>query len=288
MLNSYIIALLKCKGVSSNKIARYVLNNDFDSYKIKNNLRNILEYEDYIKFHEYLNAANIEIDLNFRHGIRLITMLDKKFPKKLYECNDPVVFLYYKGNIDLINKKSVLIVSSKDIIQQSLEDSTKISTILSSHDISVIGGLSLGVDTYSHLGALEGQGGTIAVLPSDLDHIVPAANKKLAEDILKNNGCLISEYSIGHILNKYCYEKRDRVKSALCDALLLIEAKENSPIMELVKFTKRDNKIIYQLSTNMNKRIRNVINIERYSDINNFIIKLQEEKRIVNEQLTLF
>lgn len=287
-MNNYIIALLKCKGVSSSKIARYIINNDFDNYKIKNNLRNIIEYEDYLKFSEYLKIANIEIELNSNRNIKLITMLDSNFPKKLYEGSEPIVYLYYKGNISLLNNKLVSVMSGKDVVNAPLEYSTKISAILSNNDITVVGGLTSIVDTYSHIGALSGKGSTIAVLPTDLEHILPSSNKQLANDILENNGCLVSEYSIGHILNKYCYEKRDRVQTTIADAILLIEAKENSPTMEIIKKSKRENKLVYQLSTNMNRSIRNIINIDRDSDIEAFIKKVKEEKRIVNEQLTLF
>ena len=287
-MNKYIIALLKCKGVSNSKIARYIINNNFDSYKIKQNLRNIIDYEDFLKFSEYLNAAEIEIGINSSHNIKLITILDENFPAKLYEGNDPVVYLYYKGNINLLNNKLVSFVSSKDVNSISLEHATKVSSIISNNDITIVGGLTTMVDTFAHAGALVGNGSTIAVLPSDLNNIVPSTNKRLADDILRNNGCLISEYSVGHILNKYCYEKRDRVQSVIADALLVVDAKENSPIMDIVKKSKRENKLVYQLSTNMNKSIRNIINADRYSDIDTFIKKIKEEKRTVSEQLTLF
>ena len=287
-MNKYIIALLKCKGVSNSKVARYIVNNGFDNYKIKNNLRNILEYEDFLRFDQYLKTAEIEIGLNTQHDIKLITMLDKAFPKKLYEGNDPVIFLYYKGNISLLNNKLVSIFSNKDVLPTSLEYTTKLSSILSNNDITGVGGLTSQVDTYAHLAALVGNGSTIAVLPSDLQHIIPSSNKQLANDILHNNGCLVSEYSVGHILNKYCYEKRDRVQSVLGDAILVIEAKDSSPTMDIVKKSKRENKLVYQLSTNMNKTIRNVINVDRYSDINTFIKSVKEEKRTISEQLTLF
>lgn len=287
-MDKYIIALLKCKGVSGAKIARYIINNDFDSYKIKNNLRNILEYDDYIKFSEHLHAAEIEIGLNFNHNIRLITMFDSNFPRKLYESEDPVVYLYYKGNIDLLNNKLVAIFSNKDTVSTPLEHVAKASTIISNNNITVVGGLTSLVDTYSHIGGLSSNGSTIAVLPTDLENILPSSNKQLAKDILDNNGCLVSEYSIGHILNKYCYEKRDRVISVISDAMLVIEVKENSPTMEIIKKSKRENKIVYQLSTNMNKSIRNIINIDRYNDIELFIKKVKEENRTISEQLTLF
>ena len=287
-MNKYIIALLKCKGVSNSKIARYIINNEFNIYKIKNNLRNIIEYDDYLKFDEYLYRAEVEINLNHSHDIELITILDHKFPKKLYQGPDPVIYLYYKGNIDLINSKTVSIVSSNDVSNKSLSAATKVSSIISTNDITIVGALSNDLDTYVHLGAMAGSGNTIAVLSSDLEHIYPLNNSQIAQDILKNNGCLVSEYSLGEVINKYSYSRRNLVMSSLSDALLVIEAKETNPVMEMVKKAKKENKLVYQLSSNLNKTIRNVINIDRYSDINSFIKKVKEEKRESNEQLTLF
>ena len=52
-------------------------------------------------------------------------------------------------------------------------------------------------------------------MPCSLDTIYPNQNEKLAQEIIDNNGCLVSEYEIGLILYKNNFIQRDRIESGL-------------------------------------------------------------------------
>ncbi|MCR4657508.1 MAG: DNA-protecting protein DprA [Lachnospiraceae bacterium] len=49
-----------------------------------------------------------------------------------------------------------------------------------------------------------------------------AMNEYLAEEILENGGCLISEYFAGTEPEKYRYVQRDRLQSGLSEAVLVV------------------------------------------------------------------
>ena len=91
-------------------------------------------------------------------------------------------------------------------------------------------GLALGCDTEALRGALDNGGRCIVLLPCGLDNIQPKSNRSLADRIVQNGGCLISEYDIGTPLNKYQYVKRDRLQSGICQGVLVVEAEMNSGI----------------------------------------------------------
>lgn len=301
MDNKYIIALLKCKGIGNTRLFEFIKEQDFNIDKIKINLNKLISKDDYNNFIQILSDAEYEIEANEKKGIKLITILDEKFPSKLYTISDPVLYLYYKGNIDLINTLSVAIIGTRNPNELSKENSYKLSSNLSKQGYTIISGLALGIDAIAHKSCVENKGKTIAVLPSGIDNIQPTSNRGLAEEIINSNGCLVSEYPIGTILNKFNYAKRDRIQSALSNVIIVPEANEKSGTMIAVNKSKKEGKPVFQLTTNDNKLIDNSIDIEKedylYTIKRAVELDVQKEKqkeldiinsKMNNEQISLF
>ena len=72
---------------------------------------------------------------------------------------------------------------------------------LSLYGLTIISGMAEGIDSLAHTTILENEGNTIAVLPSGFNKIFPSKNKKLYQQILDNNGLVISEYQ-KHLLKE--------------------------------------------------------------------------------------
>ena len=81
-------------------------------------------------------------------------------------------------------------------------------------------------------------------MPCGLDYIVPKVNMKLANYILENNGCLVSEYEYGSKLSRYNYVNRNRIQSGLSKAIIVIETSEKGGTIETVNFGIKQNKIV--------------------------------------------
>ena len=69
---------------------------------------------------------------------------------------------------------------------------------LSEAGVQVISGMAYGIDTEAHRGALEGRGGTWAVLGNGPDICYPAGNRGLYQRILRTGGGIISEQNTGN------------------------------------------------------------------------------------------
>ena len=105
--NSLILTLLNLKGWGPKKVHSYVYAHDFDYKKCVNGL--VVELDDTEKYYFKIELAKSKrtLENNYNKGINAINILDKCFPSKLYFTNEKCVFLYYIGNIDLLQENSI-------------------------------------------------------------------------------------------------------------------------------------------------------------------------------------
>ena len=93
------------------------------------------------------------------------------------------------------------------------------------NNLNIVSGLAKGCDAIAHRGCLESGGKTIAILPTTLQKISPAVNRKLAEDIVKDGGLLLTEYyrePKGRQETIKRYIERDRLQALFSKAIILI------------------------------------------------------------------
>lgn len=259
-MEKYLFAFLKCKGVGNVKLLKYLKKYNFDIDLILKNKSEIITEEDMNSFKQYVLISEKEIENNRQNGINIISVFDKKYPVKLISIKDPILYLYYKGNIELLYNTSIAVIGSRKITSKDEQLITRLAKYISCKNITVVSGLALGSDTCAHLGSYNNLGHTIAVMPSGIDVITPISNKKLANEIINNNGLIVSEYSIGTVPTKYTYVKRDRIQAALSDALVIVKASEISGTMHAVKIAQESNKYVAQYIDNYNKLINNIFN----------------------------
>lgn len=257
--NTFIVALLKCKGIGNKKALNYIIENKFLFTSCVENLNQLVNINE---FNLHYEEAKKEINLNLKNNISIVSIFDSLFSSKLYTITDPILYLYYRGNIQLLSTKSIAIIGTRHPTDLSIESTKKITRLLAKK-YTIIGGLALGIDKIGHETAIEEKGYTIAVLPSSIDKILPSSNQSLANKIVENGGLLLSEYSIGTEVFKFNYVKRDRIQSALSNLILIPEAKENSGTMITVKNALMEGKKVYQLTTNTNNNsITNTVTLD--------------------------
>lgn len=163
-------------------------------------------------------------------GISAITIFNEAYPENLKEIYNPPAVLFYRGDLNCLKRDCLAVVGARTNTAYGQNALEKIVKPLAQAGITIISGLALGTDALAHRAALEAGGLTAAVLGSDLDwqNIGPKTNSKLAEKILENDGCLLSEFPIGTAPNKSTFPQRNRLISGLAKGILIIEAGENS------------------------------------------------------------
>lgn len=111
-----------------------------------------------------------------------------------------------------------------------------------------------GIDTAAHIGALKAKGKTIAVLGSGFNNIYPPQNMKLFEDILKNNGAVISEYLPDTQKAPDNFRRRNRIVSGLSQGVLVIEAAQKSGTGITVNHARKQKKPIFCIPSNIGNK----------------------------------
>lgn len=142
--------------------------------------------------------------------------------------------LHYIGKIPAGRVKSVAIVGSRKPTAYGKEVTYQLSYDLASRGIIIVSGLALGVDALAHQAALDAGGTTIAVLGGGLGSIYPAANRRLAENIVAKGGALISEYPPEAEARGYQFLERNRIVSGLSDMVVVTEAAARSGTLSTV------------------------------------------------------
>ncbi|MBQ8996644.1 DNA-processing protein DprA [Candidatus Saccharibacteria bacterium] len=137
--------------------------------------------------------------------------------------------LYYYGEWPKRRVKTVAIVGSRKNTKYGEDVAYKLAYELAKRGVIVISGLAYGIDSIAARGALDSGGKTIAILGTEIERIYPRQHIALAEEIVKKNGVVASEYKLGdEVFMKTSFLQRNRIISGLADAVVVIEAAERS------------------------------------------------------------
>lgn len=158
----------------------------------------------------------------------IVAVGDDDFPshRGIVKNSEKPVFLFYRGDISLLNtsKKNVAVIGLLDPDNDTEEVEKKVVAGLVDNDVTIISGLAFGCDTVAHRQALDSKGRTVAILPSPLNKILPAKNKDLANEIVKNGGLIVTEYLTDAKSRMELggrYQERDRLQALFSDSIIL-------------------------------------------------------------------
>ncbi|MDE2000940.1 MAG: DNA-processing protein DprA [Patescibacteria group bacterium] len=177
-------------------------------------------------------------------GVRLILKDDPEYPALLREIPFPPHGLYVLGDIAYA-QPAIAVVGTRAATPHGKTLAKSFATALAGAGVPIISGLALGVDAEAHRGALDVGGKTIAILGTPLDYIYPRAHVRLADEILKSGGAIVSEFAFGHGYNPSNFLVRNRIISGLSTGALIIEAPERSGSLATARFALEQNRDIF-------------------------------------------
>jgi len=176
-----------------------------------------------IRAENTLMKAEKVIEDCHRLDIRIIPYHGTDYPDKLKLVNDAPLALYYLGNGDLNNTKTISVVGTRNATDYGKEITQKIVQELARHEALIVSGLAYGIDITAHRAALKNQLSTVGVLAGGLDKIYPSAHKKIAEEMLEKGG-LLSEQMPGVVPEAHFFPARNRIIAGMAEATIVVEA----------------------------------------------------------------
>lgn len=177
--------------------------------------------------HDAQAQIDAALDWATKPGNRILTLADAGYPQALLDCADPPVLLYLTGRAELLNRRGLAIVGSRNPTPQGINDASAFAASLGQAGLTVVSGLALGIDAAAHRGALRTPGATIAVTGTGADRVYPARNRDLAHAIAAD-GAIISEFPLGTPPIAANFPRRNRLIAGLAQGCLVVEAAAKS------------------------------------------------------------
>ncbi|MDY0191238.1 MAG: DNA-processing protein DprA [Desulfuromonas sp.] len=181
-------------------------------------------------------------DNMLRCHARIISLWDKDYPSQLRTIHDPPALLYIRG--ELPQARYFAIVGSRHATPDGARFAREIAGQLSEYNICIVSGLARGIDAAAHIGAMQGQGSTVAVLGCGIDRVYPAKNRDLFKQI-EQQGAIISEYPPGTEPHAGHFPARNRIISGLSEGALIVEAADNSGSLLTADFALDQGRDVY-------------------------------------------
>ncbi len=191
-----------------------------------------------------LKSVNFDEIYNFykTNNINYVTFTDCNYPEPLKNLEDFPVILFYKGDIKQNFNKSIGIVGSRKATEAAKLNVRQIISGFKNTDIVINSGLAAGIDSCSHKAALEFGIKTCAVIGSGLKFKYPSVNASLYEEIVRQNGVIISEYPYNYSPMPQNFPQRNRIITGLSQGIIIAEAKLKSGAMISARFAIEQNK----------------------------------------------
>ncbi|MBC7903992.1 MAG: DNA-protecting protein DprA [Gemmatimonadaceae bacterium] len=176
-----------------------------------------------IKKFNGFNEIEKEVGFLKKFGMHAIFLTDEGYPRRLLNCYDPPVLLYGCGICDLNVPRVIAVVGTRNKTEYGKQVTERLIADLASEGVLVVSGLALGIDSVAHKSALKNGLATVAVLGHGLDSIYPPEHEGLAKQMVRQGGCLLTEYRSGVKPDKHNFPMRNRIVAGMCDAVVVVE-----------------------------------------------------------------
>lgn len=173
--------------------------------------------------HRAFERAEKELAFIQRYNIQALFLTDDAYPKRLKNCFDAPVMLYFKGNADLNASKVISIVGTRNSTDYGKDICRTLLSGLKTHDPLIVSGLAYGIDFLAHKEAVKNTLCTVGIMAHGLDRIYPSQHRPLAEKMVSGGG-LLTEFMSGTAPDRENFPKRNRIIAGLADVVIVVEA----------------------------------------------------------------
>ncbi len=187
--------------------------------------------------------------------VHYLNTADGWFPKELpEEKRGKASLLKYKGNLEILYRKSILIIGSHEVTNNANMASGYIGKVLASNGYNILSSFSSECEQNAIMGCAEAEGVSTFFLPHDIEHLT-----KNEKDVIQNNFELVRTIIMSaddNILptNK-SVDNAYQYLTALADCMIIPQISESDYFMDFVeKYLESDKPVfLVKYKTKSNK-----------------------------------
>jgi DNA processing protein len=185
--------------------------------------------------------------------VRAVRFIDPGYPKLLNEIPLPPAILYVRGEVTTEDEWALAVVGTRRASAYGRQMTERLVQELAGQRITIVSGLGIGIDIYSHAAALDAGGRTIAVLGCGPNLVYPPENAKLAARIVEQ-GAVVTEFAPGVQRRASNFPARNRLISGLSLGVLVTEAPEGSGALITTRFAAEQGRDVFAVPGNATSR----------------------------------
>lgn len=185
----------------------------------------------------------------------ILLLDDGVYPAALREIYDPPIVLYVKGAwSECLAQPCIGIVGSRKCSTYGQNTAVMLARDLAQRGVTVVSGFARGIDAAAHRGALEAGGRTIAVLGTGINQVYPRDHQRLATEILRGGGALVSQFPLGTPPVAENFPYRNRIISGLSLGVVVVEASEHSGSLITARLAMEQDRDVFAVPGNITSR----------------------------------
>jgi DNA processing protein len=165
-------------------------------------------------------AARVE-----KLGARYLMLGRGPYPALLAEMDDAPPLLIAKGDLELIDRRTVAMVGARNASAAACRFARGLAHDLGLEGVAVVSGLARGVDSAAHDGALDS--GTVGVVAGGIDVFYPPENEARQKAMFER-GLVVAEMPPGTEPRARHFPYRNRIIAGISVGTVVVEAAPRS------------------------------------------------------------
>lgn len=186
-----------------------------------------------------------------RTGVTVLTPDGEGYPASLFAIDEPPAVLYCRGTLPRPGTAPFVgVVGMRDLDAYGERAAYKLSFELAAAGAVVVSGLAEGIDGIAAAAAVDAGTPTVAVLGCGIDRVYPKHHTRLAKEVVAC-GAVVTEFAPGTPPNGWNFPVRNRIISALSEAVVVVEADEKSGALITARYALLQGKTLFAVPGNI-------------------------------------
>lgn len=225
---------------------------------------------------DFLKRAEKELLFCEKNNIKVRLKHLHQLPGSLSSCEDAPSILFQKGDFNE-NLTPISIVGTRNMTAYGKAFIEELISLLKDKNALIVSGLALGTDGYAHAEALKNKITTVGILAHGLHTLYPSSHKKLAQEMLDNEGALLTEFTSSEKPDREHFLQRNRIVAGFSPVTVVVETAFGGGSISTVSYANDYNREVYALPGKVQ---------DKYSQGCNQLIA-QNKARIINRAVDI-